>query len=485
MLADYAEIFERALTSLRLADVLDVIVVAVFLYGMISWLRHSASRGVITAICIFVVLYAAARVLQMYMTELLLRSLLAVVVVGAIVVFAADIRRFVDRIGTWRLFGGRARPLETDPVIAVITEAAFRMAEQKTGALIAIRGREPWERCIDGGVEMDGRPSLPLVYSLFNPTSPGHDGAMLIEGDRITRFGAHLPLSTNLAAVGRRGTRHTAAIGLSEQCDALVVVVSEERGTVMIAEGGALKPVESATELKSALSAFSRQHQPQRSTSAVDWWRKPSVQTAALALGVAVAAWFLQVKGSPTVARTLVAPLEFRNLQSQWFIDPSTPTEVRLTLRGPEQAFRLMDPGTVVVSLDMSRLKPGDNQFNIAADNIALPRALTLTQAEPTKVDVHATKLAPIHARVRVKTTGKLPSGLELIEAAPKPDRVELLSPADNSPADHVWTEPVDLAGITSSTVVKTRLVLPKNTRLADGKNPEVSVRIQVRPRTP
>jgi YbbR domain-containing protein len=158
---------------------------------------------------------------------------------------------------------------------------------------------------------------------------------------------------------------------------------------------------------------------------------------------------------------------------------------VRLTLRGPEQAFRLMDPGAIVVSLDMSRLKSGDNEFVIAADNLQLPSALTLSHVEPAKLDVHATPLISSTVDVRVKTSGQLPAGLQFVSATPSPQRITLLCPQSAQRPDHAWTEPIDLGRVKSSTTVKTRIVLPKNARLPDGKNPEVSVGIEVRTSSP
>src|SRR5919106_5454924 len=132
-----------------------------------------------------------------------------------------------------RAFTGPAPDRPQSPLVDTLTEATAHMASLKTGALIAIRGREPWASQIHGGIELGGAVSAPLLYSIFNPDTPGHDGAVLIEDDRLTRFAAHLPLAEELPEVSRYGgTRHAAAVGLSQECDALVIVVSEERGTI-------------------------------------------------------------------------------------------------------------------------------------------------------------------------------------------------------------------------------------------------------------
>lgn len=132
-----------------------------------------------------------------------------------------DIRRMLDRA-----FTGRAPERPQSRLIDTRTEATAHMAAIKMGALIAIRGREPWPSQIHGGIELGGTVSAPLLYGIFNPDTPGHDGAVLIEDDRLTRFAVHLPLAEELPEVSRYGgTRHAAALGLSQECDPSVLSV--------------------------------------------------------------------------------------------------------------------------------------------------------------------------------------------------------------------------------------------------------------------
>lgn len=118
--------------------------------------------------------------------------------------------------------------------------AASKLGEMRTGALIAVKGAEPWDHHMQGGIELGGAISLPLLFSLFDHRTPGHDGALLIEGNRVTKFAVQLPLAPIPPHVIRYGgTRHAAGLGLAEVCDAFIVVVSEERGTISLAHDGA------------------------------------------------------------------------------------------------------------------------------------------------------------------------------------------------------------------------------------------------------
>src|SRR5919109_2972486 len=238
---------------MQVKDLLDILLVSAVLYLVLAWLRLSLPRGVarrsMVAAPIAAATYALAQAFDLYLLERVLEGLLIVVLVGAVVVYQTDIRRLLDRA-----FTGRAPNRPQSRLIDTLTEATAHMAAIKMGALIAIRGREPWVSHIHGGIALGGAVSAPLLYSIFNPDTPGHDGAVLIDDERITRFAAHLPLAEELPEVSRYGgRRHAAALGLSQQCDALIIVISEERGTISVAHDGRLAADVSAATLRQHL----------------------------------------------------------------------------------------------------------------------------------------------------------------------------------------------------------------------------------------
>ncbi len=147
------------------------------------------------AVSLFLILvvYALARLTGMYLTELLIEGLFIIILIGFIVVFQSDIRRIIDSVGNWRFFT-KSVPDASDMETSVITEAVAKMADQRMGALIVFKGREDWDRHVHGGIELDGKITIPLLHSIFNTKAPGHDGAVLSDGQRILKFGVHLPL---------------------------------------------------------------------------------------------------------------------------------------------------------------------------------------------------------------------------------------------------------------------------------------------------
>ena len=152
------------------------------------------------------------------------------------------LRRLFEQIA---VLGLRRRPARTrTDGIATLAGALLRLARAHIGALVVVPGREPVERHLLGGIALDAAISEELLLSIFDPRSPGHDGAVLVQGDRLGRFAVLLPISEDHPHLGPGGTRHAAARGLAERCDALCVVVSEERGTVAVASAGELQVLE-------------------------------------------------------------------------------------------------------------------------------------------------------------------------------------------------------------------------------------------------
>src|SRR5262245_19282787 len=226
---------------MRITDLLDVAIVAALVFAGIVWLRRSRARFAALGIGLVGALYLVVSRLDFELTAWILQGFLAVVVIVTVVVFQDDLRRLFERIAIVGL--GRRLPEPPPGALEAIVRALSRLASLPIGALLVVPGREPLDRHLEGGVPLDGLVSEPLLLSLFDPGSPGHDGAILVEGERVTRFAVHLPLSTAREQLGAHGTRHAAALGLAERCDALCLVVSEERGTISAASEGRLVPL--------------------------------------------------------------------------------------------------------------------------------------------------------------------------------------------------------------------------------------------------
>jgi uncharacterized protein (TIGR00159 family) len=364
-------------------DLVDIATVGVLLWFAIRFVRRTRGRRALIGLTLLGGVYLLASALDLQLTASLFQGFFAVLVLVIVVVFQEDLRRLFEQLGTLRR--GAARDRRGVDVNDVIVRAVARLAANRVGALIVLPQREPIESHVEGGIPLDGRISEPLLLSLFDPASPGHDGAVVLRGAQVERFAVHLPLSVNRAALGPGGTRHAAALGLSERCDATCVVVSEERGTVSVARDGALRvlarPQDLALELVAARGAREAEvRQP--------WWRERAGVDAVLAAAGAVALWFVFVPGSALTEVTVPAAVRVTNLPDDLELESVDPAEVQVTLRGLRRELVLSEPDQVTVRVDGFLARMGRRTFAIAEDSVRRPEALDVVAVHPDRVKV-------------------------------------------------------------------------------------------------
>jgi diadenylate cyclase len=228
-----------SLPSLTAAAIVDILVVSFLIYQCLMVVRGTRAGHILAGILIMVLLYAAA----LWAGLEALRSLLSFIVpylgIAIIVLFQSEIRRTLARIGRKRWFGlaGGFRAPES---VSEILMAIDQFAEKKTGALIVLERDIGLRTFVESGVAMDARISRDLLLSIFQPPMPLHDGAVIVQKDRIAAAACFLPLTTNPALSLKLGTRHRAAIGITEETDCLALVVSEETGRIAAASFGEL-----------------------------------------------------------------------------------------------------------------------------------------------------------------------------------------------------------------------------------------------------
>lgn len=233
-------------------DLLDTLLVAFLLYQAYRLVDGTRTVNLVRGIAVFLLAWFAARELGLVSLSLLLGQVGTIGIFALVVLFQPELRAALERVGRPRLReeeGGGAALQE-------IARAMERLSERRTGALIAIERGTPLGEIAASGVALDARISAPFLEALFAPNAPLHDGGVVIQGGRVAAAGCLFPLQASDGVYRRYGTRHRAALGLSEITDAVVLVVSEERGTMRIAQGGRLGPALSLGELREQLRAL-------------------------------------------------------------------------------------------------------------------------------------------------------------------------------------------------------------------------------------
>jgi uncharacterized protein (TIGR00159 family) len=367
-------------------DLVDIALAALLFWGILLWLRRTRAFFAFLGLAVLAAVYLFARQAQLNLTAWIFQGFSAVLLILIVVVFQEDLRRLLEQIGAWS--AGKRGPLADAEGTGVLVRAVWRMAQERTGALVVLPGKEPLDRHVEGGVALGGRVSEALLLSLFDPHSPGHDGAALVEGDRVVRFGCHLPLSTNQAELGPGGTRHAAALGLAERTDALCLVVSEERGTVSVARDATLRRVRDADELASVVARFQAAAAAPESSRG---WRRvlaPAWPYGALALALATGLWFLLVPGASSVEAVRLAPVAVENLPVGYVLESVEPERVEVTVAGSRRAVYLSPPEAFKVRIDAFLAQLGRRTFQVSLDRVDRPPGIEVLGVSPAQVRI-------------------------------------------------------------------------------------------------
>ena len=232
------------LTRMKWSDYLDIIVVAVLLFQLLPMLRSSGAVRVAKVVGALLVLTWVTDILNLKTLHFLLEQVLAVGAIAVIVLFQPELRRIVDRLSNVKLtslLGLQQTVQDADHVIAQTVAACEVMSRERVGALIVFARENRLDEYFKTGTQIDAQVSEQLIRNIFFPKASLHDGAMIIRDGRVAAAGCVLPLSANENLPPELGTRHRAGVGMSEASDAVVVIVSEETGTISVAVGGMLK----------------------------------------------------------------------------------------------------------------------------------------------------------------------------------------------------------------------------------------------------
>jgi diadenylate cyclase len=236
--------------NLRWQDVVDILLVAIIIYQVVLVLKGTQAIQVLAGLFLLFLAYLVSRQLEFFTLEWLLDIIVKSFVLIVIILFQADIRRVLSRVGKKALAPGGVQPLLTTEEIC---EAAETLASRHFGALFALERYIGLSEYLDEAIKLDALVTKELLISLFWPHTPTHDGAVIIQGERVGGAGCLLPLSKNPNLDPTLGTRHRAAVGLTEHTDAVVLVVSETTGQISLARGGSLRQNLSPGQLRRSL----------------------------------------------------------------------------------------------------------------------------------------------------------------------------------------------------------------------------------------
>ena len=369
----------------RLQDILDVIILSVLVYQLYRWFRRSHAIRLLSGLLVVMAIFFITRHAGLNMTSWVLQQLETVIIVLVVVVFQNEIRHALYRFSLLREFVSGA---EKDGCtgLSAVSDAVFELAAEKTGAIIVFQRKEQLDEHLLHGVPIDARLSAPLLRNIFSDATPLHDGAVFVRDERIVTASCLLPLSDSSTLPRHYGTRHRAAIGLTEKTDAVVLVVSEERGEVSVVAGGQIRAVSSSQELKEDLQSLLA---PDNGQSERGLFRYIfSDMPPKLSIFAAVSIIWLLLAFRQGEVSFAPAPLAFKGLPDGMALSRVVPEEVTAKVRSTSALAPSPKNLSLVAELDLSGLPEGTSTLRISPSMVKAPPGIAVVSIDPYSVRV-------------------------------------------------------------------------------------------------
>lgn len=439
------------LQQLTWVDWLDLLLVTGTLFLLLTALQRAQATVMLRGLGVIgLILLVSTLFLGLPTFSLLVRVILVFLLVALPVVFQRQLRILFEDVGRSIGVTDRSRRRKTEALMQPLVRALEQMAAEQIGALIVLEGEVDLDEIADTGVAVDGAVTSELLKAIFYSKNPLHDGAVLIRGERVVAAACVLPVARGLINGDRSlGTRHRAAVGMSQRSDALIVVVSEETGTISVAEGGQLETLPDQSALRERLLRFARQGNPVRSQDlsmrflfdADTGALRPSFVRRArrfilrfgMALLLAVSLWWVVLTSSGSLPDTEVGgvQLQVEEPADGLVIAAGLPETVDLIVRTAQEPQATLGEEAFKASLSLADLPAGVHQLPVAVTS-RLEAPVQIVDVQPETVEVN---LAPLQRRtlpvtVALRDEALLPATYEVrSEATVDPGEVEVVGP--------------------------------------------------------
>ena len=467
--------------SLRWQDVVDILLNSYILFRLYVLFRGTNVIRMIMAIAMLWMLERLAVSMGLIVTSWAIQGIIAAAALIIIIVFRNEIASVLQTRNFKSFFWGIPQRQIQTPV-DIIVESVYELARRKLGALIVLPLKKGVETVVQSGVPWKGKLSREMLLSIFWHGTPVHDGATIIQGDQIVEVAAILPLSKRTDLPPHFGTRHRAAMGLAERSDALVIVVSEERGQVTVFKDDETININTNIELEKVLRTHAGE------ATATKGLKRQSMElglAAMICLFGITGIWFSFARGLEALV-TLEVPVEFMNRDPKMEIFSASASSVKLQLSGSGRLIKSVRPDQVKVKLNLANAVAGSNQVAVARESIALPPGIQLKQVDPQMLEVNLDLPVRKSLPVQPDWAGKLSDDLIMEDARLVPDTVEVVGGSQMlKDLETIYTEKIPLENITTGGNVAVSLVLqPSSLKLEEGTQNRIDVIYKIRKRT-
>jgi len=387
------------LPVVRWQTITDFLVLAVALYALLRWARSTRAMRIALGVVGLHALALLARRLDLVVTSWVLDASAILAILVLLLIFQPELRRAFMRLDSTLKRWPRPAVVGQQTSRA-IANAAFELARGQLGALMVIVRRDSINELIEGGVAMGATISSELLEAIFQKLSPLHDGAAIIEGDRLVRANTVLPLTQRREVPSFYGTRHRAALGLAERCDALVVAVSEERGEVTLLDNKRILHMADREQFAAALEGLLS---PARVRSAARLRRLFSANLGLkfASVGLAGLIWGMSFLASGTTIRAVSVPIEFSNVPSGMEVTGQSAEELEVQVRGSPWIMDSISLGRLVGRFDLGSFHPGWYTLRFQPESLHLPPGIVVDRVTPATIRVQVTFSQTPHRQLK------------------------------------------------------------------------------------
>jgi diadenylate cyclase len=465
--------------SISAANIFDITIIGCLIYFVLAWLQGTRAFQILATLLGIGLFYLAASASGLILTSVLFQYLWAAIIVVLVIVFQPEIREMLDRASPIRYLSGRQHDDVKPDIIDEIVKAVAELARVKIGALIVFQRLDRLDNLILTGKLLDSLVSAEALVMIFQKTSPLHDGAILISRDRIKAAGCVLPLSQNEDIGSHYGTRHRAALGLTEKSDAVCVVVSEERGEVSLVEGKEIANYKKKGEFRQALERWLVPGKAPLEGTATGplSWITSNWALKILSLGTAVFLWFVVV-GPQRSEVGMSVPIQYTNLPPTMELTGKWMDRIDVMIRGSGAGLANLKPGSVRAVVDLSGVLPGLNYYRITDKNLLVPPGITISQIRPSDLHLNIEAASTKNIGVVPTLSGALPENAKVI-VTPTEVRIRAVQ-GDLKKVTSVTTEPVNVSELTAKgKIVIPVLVKPDGLRIDSIEPVQVTVALE------
>lgn len=375
------------LSDIRLPDIVDILLITVVVYQFYAWFWGTQAFKVMAGLAILTGVFMVAKSWGLILTTWVFQILWPVFVIMLIILFQKEIRQMLERFNPMKMMGIHHGPAGNG-WIREFSGWIFQAAKKRTGVLVVFQKNSLVDDFITRGVDLKSDPQPEVLSAVFDKGSPLHDGAMLVVNGKVTSVSCFLPLSTRDDLPRHWGTRHRAALGLTERCDAGVLVVSEERGSVSLVSDGEVEVIGSPGDLTAALKKMTRDPRDEHTDlkTLLLGWTTRRFRPKLLVSSLVFILW-LAFAGQQNQEKTLDLPLGVRNLRAGLSVSAPEAPRLTVTFRGLRKDIAVLAPDNVRASVDLAKAGPGQGIFTVSPSDLTLPTTrIEVARITPTTV---------------------------------------------------------------------------------------------------